>query len=263
MYCVLKITSDYSILNSLIKLKDLMKYLKLHNITSCALCDTNLFGCLDFYKLAQENDIKPIFGLELNIENKTIYAYAKNYNGYQKLLKINTKIQSSKLNISEIISDDLKIILPYQSQDLYIEDSNIYLGYQNDIEKKALQAISSQLVFVNNVKCLKKEQQKYLGYLDLIASGKTIAENKVDVNNLNYLIDPNDLTREDVISTLEFSHDLNVIFPPKKNYIPCYMCNEDESYSFLLSLVKKGLAKRLNNDIPQIYKERLKYELKV
>lgn len=263
MYCVLKITSDYSILNSLIKLKDLMKYLKLHNITSCALCDTNLFGCLDFYKLAQENDIKPIFGLELNIENKTIYAYAKNYNGYQKLLKINTKIQNSKLNMSEIISDDLKIILPYQSQDLYIEDSNIYLGYQNDVEKKALQEISSQLVFVNNVKCLKKEQQKYLGYLDLIASGKTIAENKVDVNNLNYLIDPNDLTREDVISTLEFSHDLNVIFPPKKNYIPCYMCNEDESYSFLLSLVKKGLAKRLNNDIPQIYKERLKYELNV
>ena len=263
MYCPLKVTSDYSILKSLVKLKDLMKYLKVHNITSCALCDCNMFACLEFYKLAKENDIKPIFGLELLIDNKSIYVYAKNYVGYQLLLKLNTQKQISSISMEDIINDNLKIIIPFKSKELYLNKENIYLGYQNKTEREILQKISSKLVFVNDVRCLKINEQKYISYLSLIEEGKTLSSNENESSELNYLINPEDVFKEDALNTLEFIHDISVEFPKPDNYIPSYLNTKEESYNYLLNLTKKGLEKRLNNNVPEIYLNRLKYELNV
>ena len=49
MYVPLGIKSDYSILQSLVKIKDLVNFLKKHDITACALIDNRLFGVMDFY----------------------------------------------------------------------------------------------------------------------------------------------------------------------------------------------------------------------
>ena len=43
MFVPLKITTDYSLLKSLIKVEDLSEYLIKHNITACAIVDENLF----------------------------------------------------------------------------------------------------------------------------------------------------------------------------------------------------------------------------
>ena len=48
MYVPLKITTDYSLLKSMIKIDDLINTLKLRNITSCALCDEYLYGVINF-----------------------------------------------------------------------------------------------------------------------------------------------------------------------------------------------------------------------
>ena len=90
MYVPLGIKSDYSLLKSLIKIPDLIKYLKENNITTCALLDDNLFGSINFYDTCLKNGIKPIIGLDVLIADFHIYLYAKNYEGYQNLLKINT-----------------------------------------------------------------------------------------------------------------------------------------------------------------------------
>ena len=65
MFTPLKVTTDYSLLNSLIKIKDLINFCVTNNIKSCAICDTNLFGCIEFYKTCKQNNIKPIIGLEI------------------------------------------------------------------------------------------------------------------------------------------------------------------------------------------------------
>ena len=101
MITPLKVTSEYSLLKSLIKIPDLIKYLKDNNITSCALVDDELFGVMEFYLSCKDNGIKPIIGLDLTIDDKHIYVYAKNYDGYKKLLKINT-LKFNKIDTDEI-----------------------------------------------------------------------------------------------------------------------------------------------------------------
>ena len=56
MFIPLGIKSDYSLLQSLIKLPNLIKYLNEHNITTCGLLDDNLFGSMCFYNLCISNN---------------------------------------------------------------------------------------------------------------------------------------------------------------------------------------------------------------
>ena len=55
MITPLKVTSEYSLLKSLIKIPDLIKYLKENNIKSCALVDDELFGVMEFYLSCKDN----------------------------------------------------------------------------------------------------------------------------------------------------------------------------------------------------------------
>ena len=104
MYIPLGIKTDYSLLQSLIKIPDLINILKEHNVTACGILDDNLFGSMCFYNSCINNDIKPIIGLSISINEYKIYLYAKNYDGYQNLLKINTQyFQSFALNSLSIV----------------------------------------------------------------------------------------------------------------------------------------------------------------
>ncbi|MFR5857470.1 MAG: PHP domain-containing protein, partial [Bacilli bacterium] len=90
MYVPLKITTDYSILKSLIKIDDLITFLNEKKISSCGICDENLYGSFEFYNKCLKNNIKPIIGLSIKLNNNFLYLYAINYQGYKNLLKINT-----------------------------------------------------------------------------------------------------------------------------------------------------------------------------
>ena len=262
MYCPLKVTTDYSLLHSLVKIKDLISVLNKYDIKSCAICDTNLYGALDFYYSLKKNNIKPVIGLEVRINDKPVYLYAINYTGYRHLLKINTLSQKKIISFDNIINDNIKIIIPYQSKELYQNKNNIYLGYSKDTEKYELNELSNNLIFINEVLCLKDSDMKYIGYLDLIKDGKTIKE--IDNNYTNCsLINPNDLSKEDVLSTIEFISDINIEIPTNNKYIPKYYKITDDSYKYLSNLAIAGLKKRLNNIISDDYKKRLTYELDV
>ena len=81
MLVPLKITTDYSLLKSTIKISQLVSFLQANSITTCAICDDNLYGVMDFYNALMKAQIKPIIGLNVNIQNNDIYLYAKNYAG--------------------------------------------------------------------------------------------------------------------------------------------------------------------------------------
>ena len=87
MYTPLKVTTEYSLLNSLIKIDDLITFLLEENISACGVVDNNLSYVYEFYLKCKKNNIKPIIGLEIILDNKKIYLYAKNYDGYKNLLK--------------------------------------------------------------------------------------------------------------------------------------------------------------------------------
>lgn len=249
----LKITTEYSLLKSLIKLPDLISFLLENNIKECAICDENLNGFMDFYLKCKENNIKPIIGLDTVYESMHIYVYAKNYLGYQELLKID--YLKDNMNLFYLENSNLLVIIPFKSIDIYEKlkyKDNVYIGFCNDIEKNNALLISDKIVYVDNVRCLFKKDISYLKYL------KMLNDNFVYNDNSYYKTS----SFEDIQTTYEFSKQINLEIPFDKKYIPKYN-NSDNNYEYLKKLCILGLNKRFNGKVSNKYKERILYELDV
>lgn len=249
----LKITTEYSLLKSLIKLPDLISFLNENNIKECAICDENLNGFMDFYLKCKENNIKPIIGLDTVYESMHIYVYAKNYLGYQELLKID--YLKDNMNLSYLENPNLLVIIPFRSIDIYEKlkyKDNVYIGFCNNIEKNNALLISDKIVYVDNVRCLFKKDISYLKYL------KMLNDNFVYNDNAYYKTS----SFEDIQTTYEFSKQINLEIPFDKKYIPKFN-NSDNNYEYLKKLCILGLNKRFNGKVSNKYKERILYELDV
>ena len=249
----LKITTEYSLLKSLIKLPDLISFLNENNIKECAICDENLNGFMDFYLKCKENNIKPIIGLDTVYESMHIYVYAKNYFGYQELLKIDYLRDNMKLSYLE--NSNLLVIIPFKSIDIYEKlkyKDNVYIGFCNDIEKNNALLISDKIVYVDNVRCLFKKDISYLKYLKMLNDSFVYNDNAYYKNS----------SFEDIQTTYEFSKQINLEIPFDKKYIPKYN-NSDNNYEYLRKLCILGLNKRFNGKVSNNYKERILYELDV
>ena len=249
----LKITTEYSLLKSLIKLPDLISFLLENNIKECSICDENLNGFMDFYLKCKENNIKPIIGLDTVYESMHIYVYAKNYLGYQELLKID--YLKDNMNLSYLENSNLLVIIPFKSIDIYEKlkyKDNVYIGFCNDIEKNNALLICDKIVYVDNVRCLFKKDISYLKYL------KMLNDNFVYNDNAYYKTS----SFEDIQTTNEFSKQINLEIPFDKKYIPKYN-NSDNNYEYLKKLCILGLNKRFNGKVSNKYKERILYELDV
>jgi len=262
-YIPLGIKTDYSLLKSLIKIPDLIEYAKKNNITTLGILDDNLYSSMCFYDSCIKNDIKPIIGLNINISTGKIYLYAKNYNGYKNLLKINSLMQDKELNYIDLkkYNKDIICVLPYSSSNIYKEIKDIYsdlfIGYGNDYEKKNAFTLSKNCIFINELCTIDFNDIRYLKILRAIDG--VIIELK-DYNNA-YL--ERDIPEEDINNNIKFSELINIEIPKNNRYIPHYDDNINDSFSYLASLCKKGLSKRLNNNVPKEYMDRLIMELNV
>ena len=264
MFIPLSIKTDYSLLKSLIKIKD-FNDIKNKQFSGLGITDENLFGCMEFYKMCKANNLKPIIGLEVTVNKLPIYLYAKNYYGYQNLLILNTLKQQRDLSISDIKLNrtNILVVLPFQSKEFYSEiKEDVYISNKNEYEKKNSLIITDKIVFINDVKAFKNSDLKYLRYLYLIEAGKTINEDDFKIEN-DYSLEVYDtISNFDKKTTIDFADNINLEFNFNQKYIPLYD-KKNNSKDLLFSLCKKGLQKRLNNNINDIYLNRLKKELKV
>ena len=180
MYVPLGIKTDYSLLKSLIKIPDLIPYLKKHNITTCGILDDNLYSSMCFYDTCLSNGIKPIIGLKISIGENHLYLYARDYQGYQNLLKINTIKENGEINLIDLKKYDEHVIcvLPFKSYSMYKEISNIfeytYLGYNNDYEKSNASILTDNILFICEIRAYKFNEIKYLSILREIDTGEKV-----------------------------------------------------------------------------------------
>lgn len=100
----LHVHSHYSLLQAVGSTNDILETIKNDGMSAVALTDnSNMFGAIEFYQAALDEEIKPIFGLELRIDpagitntqlNSPTYplvVIAKTYQGYQNLIDLATK----------------------------------------------------------------------------------------------------------------------------------------------------------------------------
>ena len=257
-YVPLWVKTDYSILSSLIKIDDLIDKLISLNITSCAICDDNLFGAMEFYNKCTKKGIKPIIGLEINIDFP-ILLYAKNYEGYQALCRIDTLKNKGELYEEMLYKelDNLIVVIPFEhliKASGFIDKLNEYfIGYSNllDAEK-----IEGNKVYIKKIMSLSKKDEEYLPYL-------------YKIKDENYTLD-SDVTIDEEVDisikkdTMYFSNMCNLNVPKRTDLLPIYNENKDfDEKKYLTDLCVYGLKKRLNGNVPTCYVNRLKYELDV
>ena len=184
MYTPLNVKTDYSLLSSLINIKELIKTCIKYNIKSIAITDDNMSGVMEFYRECIKNNIKPIIGLEIKISDKnnnekTILLYAKNNDGYRNLIKLSTIKSERKIIGKDLLKyrNDLICIVPYLSSGIYSSlkkiYKDIYIGYKDKLEKNNVLNLKNT-VFINEVLFLNKEDSKYLNYAHMIRDGKNI-----------------------------------------------------------------------------------------
>lgn len=265
-YTALQVKTSYSLLNSLNEIKKLVVYAKDLGYTSLAITDTNnMFGVIEFYQECKKNNIKPIIGIELTINDSKILLYAKNNDGYKNLLKLSTTISERNLTIEDLekYKENLILIIPYPyyNEEIYNIYSLKYIGYSTKEEKDK---IKKDKIFINDVSYLKKEDHKYLDYLIMIKKSKILGEYELNTNKNKYLMSQKEVEQisdlEDIKNTNIIADICNVTIEYTKDILPIYDPNTN-AYEFIKNLCNKGLKKRLNNNVSEEYQKRLNYEL--
>ena len=271
MYTPLYVKSNYSFLTSLVKIDDLIKRCKKDNITSIALTDNNMIAALYFYKECEKNDIKPIIGLEITLDDKFL-LYAKDYKGYQNLLKIVTRIDELDYETLKKYNDNIICIIPLSSKESYnklkVIYADNYIGVKNKDEEIEASKLTNEVVFLNEILYLTKNESEYYKYLIMMKEKKNVLDDITYDDHLNYLLSINDISKlvskKTIDKTNEISDKCNVKFPESENRIPHFNNSLDlPSDEYLKKLSIKGLEIRLNNNVSDIYKKRLLYELDI
>lgn len=258
MFTPLGIKTDYSILKSLIKIEDYIKYGKENKLSILGILDDNLCSSHTFYNLCKSNNIKPIIGVSLNIDNYELYLYPKNYDGLVSLFKF---MQIDCPNIQNLESMALNVIcvVPYQSIAIYETINKIFsdsfISFSNKDEELEVSLKSDNKIYINETLALNYESCKYINYLKLIEDNKKLG----DIELVDYR---NKVIRLEEYDTSKLTDLIDIEFPTGEKYIPVFDSSVN-SVDYLRTLSYKGLEKRLNGCVTENYKKRLEYELKI
>lgn len=257
------IKTQYSLLSSMIRIQELVEYSK-GRYTSLTITDSNLYGAMEFYLACKSNQINPIIGLEITINQKKIVLYARNEKGYHHLLKLSTKQSEGTITLEDCNQnqENLILILPFESNSLK-EELNYpywYQGYRNKEEREQLQG--DNRIFFEEVLYFEEKDAPYLPYLYGIRDGLLLEQVTIDSNSHALSIYQEEM--EDFKNNLEIEKLCQLEIKKREDLLPIYDCpNGLSSYDYLKQLCKEGLQRIFGTTVKKIYIDRLKQELEV
>ena len=268
MYTPLYIKTNNSLLSSMIKIDELVSFAKKNNIKNLTITDNNMYGVMEFYKACVKENIKPIIGLEVEIESN-IVLYAKDNIGYKNLIKLATLQSERTLTLGDLskYSSNLICIVPYKSINLYNDLNKIFIdifkGYSNKIEKSNLEG--NNLVYLKPIYYLEPYEEEYIRYLIAIKKGVTI-DNVIMEESKNYLVMESVINKyfsEDMPNNIKIAEMCNVEITHQDDLLPIYPTPNNDSYAYLKEQCKKGMRRIFGDTVSKIYVDRLKYELEI
>ena len=129
MYAPLQILSAYSLLKNPNTIEQIIETAKKRHYQAIALTDINvMYGAVKFYQVAKENNIKPLFGVTLQVNGLVntatvfpIVLIAENQTGYQNLMwissaKMTTKVSEMTLDVITGHLAGINVIFPNDSE---------------------------------------------------------------------------------------------------------------------------------------------------
>ena len=298
----LYVKSEYSLLSSMCRISETVLKCKELGFSSLAIVDKNvLISSKQLKDECLKNNIKPIYGMEIDliIKDKSypICLYAKNDNGYKNLMHLSSFVSCNEENIMtpEILiknKEDLFVVFESDNspvsdyvktdeldskidemisifgQDVLIGicDNNVQFNrINNDELKKHLDTKGIKTIAISRTFYLSKEDAYEYEILKCIRDKKEIKGMEIESNRyflsndeFKKLYDEKDIANSDILAkncNVELNFETSLpSFPTPGNV---------KSSDYLISLARKCLEVRLNNNVSKEYESRLNYELKV
>ena len=165
----LHLNSEYSLLESTIKIDDLISFAITNGLKSLVLTDHNvMYGAYEFIKKCEKNDIKPVIGLDLDVEDFRLILLAKNLSGLTELFRLSSKKEGgAEITVHDIDAFDL-FVIDHPTKGNFIRTQrqlklkNFYIGTETEDFPNG--------VFVRETNTLKKADSRALSLLKSIAS---------------------------------------------------------------------------------------------
>ena len=288
MASALYIRSVYTLLSSMCLLENTIKKAKELGYTSIALTDKNvLSGAPSFYNECLKNNIKPIFGLEVDLKiDEQLYSlllYAKDNDGLLNLMKLSSFIctRNDKYidleilnkyrfhNFLVLFSDQLPLNLDIFGKDFLVAmvDNDIAHNLKHNKEiKNNLLSKGIKTIALSRTYFLEKEDFEEFEILKCIKEKRFFDKNAyfengrhlLSIDELKNLYDENDIKNGDILANL-CNASLNF-----KTSLPEYKTpNGILAKDYLVALCKEGLKRRCKGNVSKEYIKRLEYELSI
>ena len=230
----------YSFLSSTITIDDLITLAKKNNYQELCICDDNMYGVMEFITKCNSNNIKPIVGVDIN-DN---LLFCKNYNGYKNLMNLSTINSERELELNDYKKYSKDLVLVYKNNS---EINNLF-------DTK----YSYQELNIKKILCLDESDVETLKYLNMLRDNKTTKDEYEFDKDVCFIDDKKEYEFYSLFNLELPEYELNL--PDYSKYNDTKGLSNDE---FLYNLSVNGLKKRLNNKVPNNYKDRLLYELDV
>lgn len=295
--------SCYTLLKSTLKIDDIIELSCHDNDGIAVLTDYEvMYGAMEFFHKCRTKNIKPIFGLEISLNINDIVSnfvlYAKNDEGFQKLMKLSTLI-NSKINITLedindknlfivilgcegvfyelLINNDEKNINDYilffknNLYDFYIAICNNdsgFLNKKNLILKKICDTLLIKTVAISKTYYGNENDYEAYKVLSAIQQQKFIDDKSLKISDKrffrNKLLMKKEYDENDLLNNQYIVNNCNVEMNFEKSTLPKYQNKFNvDSFYYLEQLCLAGLKKRLDGNINSEYLNRLNYELAI
>ncbi|UDI78047.1 DNA polymerase III subunit alpha [Staphylococcus taiwanensis] len=279
MVAHLNIHTAYDLLNSSLKINEVIKKAKQNNYDALAITDMNvLYGLPQFYDACVQAKIKPIFGMTIHLtdglETVETVVLARNNEGLKSLYQLSSAIKMKEREVTPLewlhkYCDNFAIIFKnVTSRQAIIVDSfndheYIYINHTSELEYFNL-----KVVWLQNARYLDKEDVETIPALeaiknntklDLVHNSQDLGEHFFSKDELQDL----EISKEIWNHTLELADICSAEIEYHQNLLPKFDAPSGQtSKDYLWTVLTNRLTEQnLNND--NRYVQRLNHEFQI
>lgn len=250
--------SEYSFLRSTITIEKLVKKASNEGISHLVLTDRNsLAGMPKFFVECKKNNVQPIIGIDLEIENFRLILIAKNLQGYLKLVDLSSKIKTkNKIYIEEIEESENYLIINHPTKGILDIENKIF-SFQNFFYN-SLNDNDPKAIYIKE-NCLFENSENEI--LEALYFTKTGTKKKFNFSPLEFHIDDNLISKKIIFNTNNLIKNINFELPNFPVDLPKIFPENEKAF---FDILKKKFTekKHLFSDI-SLAKKRLLYESKI